>query len=158
LLRWNKKAKLFPMKTDSSPIIVSQSFDTSPQKVWVAITDVAQMRQWFFDNIPTFAAKVGFSTEFMVETPDRKFLHQWKITEVVPGKKIVYSWSYAEYPGHGTVSFDVSSSDTSTILTLTAEGMESFPQDIPEFSRESCTQGWNYFIKERLFAFLTEST
>jgi hypothetical protein len=33
-------------------------------------------------------------------------------------------------------------------------GLESFPQDIPELSRDSCKVGWNYFIRGKLYQFL----
>ena len=32
--------------------------------------------------------------------------------------------------------------------------IEDFPEDIPEFSRESCNKGWEYFIQNRLKVFL----
>lgn len=42
------------------------------------------------------------------------------------------------------------------MLKLTHQVMESFPQDIPEFLRESGVKGWNYFIGESLKKFLDE--
>jgi hypothetical protein len=41
-----------------------------------------------------------------------------------------------------------------TKLTLTARVVEDFDDSIPEFKRESCVAGWNYFIKERLSDYL----
>jgi hypothetical protein len=32
--------------------------------------------------------------------------------------------------------------------------LQSFPGHIPEFKRESCLAGWQYFIRERLKKFL----
>jgi hypothetical protein len=37
---------------------------------------------------------------------------------------------------------------------LTVEVLEDFPDDIPEFRRESCIGGWNYFINHRLKEYL----
>jgi len=34
---------------------------------------------------------------------------------------------------------------------------QSFPQDIPEFTRESGKAGWEYFIQQRLPSFLNEA-
>jgi hypothetical protein len=42
-------------------------------------------------------------------------------------------------------------------LRLTHFVEEDFPDDIPEFSRESGLQGWTYFIKEKLIEFLNEN-
>jgi len=112
------------------------------------------MRQWFFDNIPAFEAMVGFETQFDVQSRDKNFRHLWKLIEVAPQKKIVYSWKYKEYPGDSIVAFDLMDLGDKTKLILTAKGIETFPQDIPEFSRESCEGGWNYFIKNRLKKFI----
>lgn len=112
------------------------------------------MVQWFFENIPDFEASIGFETQFVVENEGRIFPHQWKIMEVHPQRKIAYNWKYEGYEGDSTVSFELATIPTGTQLTLTHEVLESFREDIPEFSRESCEGGWNYFIKEKLKAFI----
>lgn len=112
------------------------------------------MRHWFFDNIPDFEAVEGFYTEFNVSSGQRNFLHQWKIIEVIPLKKIVYDWSYHEYAGRGIVTFELNDTNQQTRITVTSVGMDSFDADIPEFKRESCIAGWNYFIKQNLLAYL----
>ncbi|MEO1383575.1 MAG: SRPBCC domain-containing protein, partial [Bacteroidota bacterium] len=52
------------------------------------------------------------------------------------------------------VTFELVSILSGTQLTLTHEVMESFSADVPEFSRASCEGGWNFFIKEKLKAFI----
>lgn len=69
---------------DEKAIVVEQLFECPPGGLWEAITDLQQMKQWFFNNIPSFEPVVGF------------------------------------------------------------------PGEIPEFSRESCTAGWNFFINKSL--------
>jgi hypothetical protein len=71
------------IKKDEAPIVVEQNFDRSVSDVWNAITDVGEMRGWFFDNIPDFKAEVGFRTQFLVESTDRSLLHLWEVTEVI---------------------------------------------------------------------------
>ena len=139
------------------PIIVEQQFDVSIEVLWRAITEKDLMVQWFFENIPDFKAEIGFKTEFLVENEGRKFTHQWEIIEVIPKKRIVYSWQYKEYPGEGKVYFDISEESDTVKLTLTNVGLETFPDTIPEFKRASCEGGWNYFIKNRLKSFLEKS-
>ncbi|PLX15116.1 MAG: ATPase [Marinilabiliales bacterium] len=142
------------MKTN--PIIVEQAFNLSVIKVWNAITELNQMKQWFFGNIPDFKPELGFYTEFPVQSGERTFTHLWEITEIVPQKKIVYKWRYKEYEGEGKVIFELQEQGNQTILKLTNEGLETFPEEIPEFRRESCEGGWNYFIKERLKIYLNQ--
>ncbi len=142
------------MKSTDEPIAVEQSFDVTPDEVWCAITDVGLMRQWYFDNIPDFKPQVGFETRFNVTSENRNFLHMWKVTEVVPGRKIVYEWRFKEYPGESTAIFDIVESGKTAKLRLTVLVHEDFPDDIPEFTRESCIEGWKYFINGRLKTFL----
>jgi len=125
--------------------------------VWAALTDVDLMRQWFFDNIVSFKPEVGFTTEFVVYNEGRNFTHLWKITEVISNQKIVYNWKYKEYPGDSFVTFELFEDDNDVTLTLSTKVVENFPDDIPEFKRESGINGWNYFIKERLKQFLEEN-
>ncbi|MFN3162708.1 MAG: SRPBCC domain-containing protein [Pseudohongiellaceae bacterium] len=67
------------MQINDPDVIVEQDFPCSQQVLWRAITDPAQMRQWFFDNIPNFEPRVGFKTEFTVDAGERQFLHQWDV-------------------------------------------------------------------------------
>ncbi|MFD2564676.1 SRPBCC family protein [Aquimarina rubra] len=142
------------MKTTDAPITVEETFTVSIDKVWKAITDVREMRLWFFDNIESFIPEIGFETQFLVQVEDRKYTHCWKITEVIPNKKITHTWSYEEYPGDAYVTFELFKEDERTRLILSLTVTQDFPSDIPEFTRESCQQGWNYFIGERLTTYL----
>jgi uncharacterized protein YndB with AHSA1/START domain len=53
------------MRKNDEPIIVEQAFNTSIDAVWNSITQVDQMRRWFFANIPSFKPGVGFETHSM---------------------------------------------------------------------------------------------
>jgi len=145
------------MKATDQPIVVSQVFNSSVDNVWKAITELHQMRQWFFENIPEFKAEVSFKTQFNVASEERNFLHLWEILEVTPQQQIVYSWKYKEYKGAALVSFELTKTDSRTLLTLTNKVLEDFPENIPEFKTESCVAGWEYFIKNRLKTYLQSS-
>ena len=142
------------MQDKHPPIIVEEHFDASRDIVWQAIVDQAEMVQWYFEDIPSFRAEVGFETNFGVHSGERLFTHLWKVTEVVTLEKITYSWKYKEYSGDASVSWVLSEEDQKTTLRLICRGIESFPQDIPEFTRESCLAGWQFFIQERLKKYL----
>lgn len=142
------------MSDINQPIIVEQSFRETREQIWNAITDLAHMKKWFFENIPEFEAKIGFETRFNVNAGERQFMHLWKITEVIPLQKIVYDWRYENLNGRGTVSFELIEDGKQILLRITNDGLESFPKNIPEFSRESCNGGWQYFINQRLKEYL----
>ncbi len=136
-----------------NPIIVLNEINASPEEIWRALSEKELMIQWFFEGIPSFKAEVGFRTEFVVSPGERSFTHQWEILEVIPGKSITYDWSYKEYPGQGKVIFEIEDQGASSKVTVKNYGLETFPSEIPEFSRENCTGGWQYFLS-RLKEFL----
>ena len=142
------------MKKDDEPIIVEQVYNATIDNVWKSITEIDRMRQWYFNNIPSFKAEVGFKTQFSVKSHTREFLHLWVVTEVVPNKKISYNWKYDGLPGDSWVVFELSEQADGTGLKLTHNVRESFPDDIPEFSRESGLEGWKYFIGTSLKKYL----
>ena len=136
------------------PVIVQEVFDTDMQTVWKAITELNQLKEWFFENIPAFEPKIGFKTAFNVRSTERDFYHQWEITEVTYLEKITYSWKYKGLSGESFSTFTLSNLGDRTKLKVTCSGLDSFPKDIPEFSYESCLAGWNYFINDRLKNYL----
>ncbi len=138
-----------------TPVVVEQSFPVSKQKLWNAITRHSQMTQWFFENIEAFEPKVGFKTTFTVENEGRIFPHLWTINHVEINKKIVYNWKYKGYPGDSEVSFELLEQGKNTLLKVTHKTLEDFPQNIPEFTSESCEAGWKYFIQQQLKNYIT---
>lgn len=54
----------------------------------------------------------------------------------------------------GKVSFEILDQGHQGVVKVINEGLESFPQHIPEFKRETCEGGWTYFINQRLKEYL----
>ena len=136
---------------------MEQPFPVEPVAVWQAVTNPDLMRQWFFESIEDFRPQIGFETAFDVESGGRIFRHQWKVIDVVPGESITYTWRFEGFPGVGATEWKLSKIDGGTNLILTSTGTESFPQDIPEFTRDSGKAGWEYFIQDALPSFLSRS-
>ncbi len=142
------------MKRSDPPVIVEATYPRSLRDVWQAITDAEQMRQWYFPNIPDFKAAVGFETRFNIHNDGRDFLHIWKVTEVVPESSITYTWKFEGYDGFGYTTFELFATGEQTKLRLTNYVLEDYQTGIPEFKRESCEGGWQYFIGESLKQYL----
>ena len=141
----------------NKPIIVEQTFNCNVKTVWDAITNIHKMRNWFFNTIEDFKPEVGFKTKFNVTTENRSFMHLWHIVEVEPFKKIVYNWKYEEYVGDSFVHFEIFELNNQTLLKVSAIATEPFPKNIPEFTADSCRNGWNYFIKNSLKEYLEQN-
>ena len=138
------------MHKDDPPVIVEATFNAGVDRVWSAITDIGQMPRWFFETIPAVRPETGFQVQFDVQSGDRNFRHLWTVIDVLPRKMIAYNWKYQEYAGDSVVMFELFPQDDSTTLRLTHTVHVSFPEDIPEFTRESCIGGWTFFIGKRL--------
>ena len=142
------------MKKSDKPIVVEEEFNKNIDTVWKAITEPEQMRKWFFENIPDFKLVVGFKIEFNVESGERSFLHKWRIMRVAPKRLIEYNWKYGGYQGDSYVKFEIREEGDSIRLKLTHTVTEDFQERVPEFERESCQDGWHYFINQRLKEYL----
>jgi len=139
---------------NSKPVIVEETYNAPIEKVWNAITDSSEMKQWYFEEMEVFKPEVGFETQFNVHANGNDYLHIWKVTEVIPFKKIVYNWTYKDYAGDSYVTWELSTENNKTKLKLSHTGIETFPKDNPDFTRESCTGGWTFFLCERLKNYL----
>jgi uncharacterized protein YndB with AHSA1/START domain len=142
------------LKSTEPPVSISQHYGCPASRLWTAITDSEQMRQWYFDNIPDFQPRKGFRTSFTVDSGERQFLHLWEVTAVEPGRKIAYSWVYGGYPGKAEAVFHIEEQQEGSRLNFNFTVQEDFPDTVPEFTRESCLGGWHYFLVENLKLYL----
>ena len=142
------------MKTTDEPIVFKRTYPQSVDKVWQAISYLPKMHEWYFPEIPAFEARVGFKTEFNIQAPSQDFLHIWEVLEVKEGSMLVYKWTFQDVPGASTTTWQLESVADGTQLMLTNHVLEDFPDEIPEFTIESCKGGWDYFINERLADYL----
>lgn len=140
------------MKTD--PVIIERTFSVPAIKVWEALTDAKKMKEWYF-NIENFKPEVGFKFQFMAGSENKNYLHICKVTEADEGKKLTYTWSYDNYPGNSSVTFELFEVGTGTRVKLTHTGLDTFPaKDDANFSKESFTAGWKEIIGTNLKAYL----
>jgi|SRR5690554_1237073 len=136
----------------NKPIIKEVLLNAPVSKVWKAITDKEQMKHWYFD-IPEFKPEVGTEFKFEGGTEEKKYLHLSKIVEVIPEKKISYTWRYDGYPGDSLVTFELFEEGEKTKLSLTHEGIETFG-DNPDIAREKFVEGWTFIIEKSVKEFV----
>ena len=133
-------------------VVVERTFNAPVARVWEALTDVHQMREWYFD-LKEFEAKVGFEFEFMVEHEGNAYHHLCKVREVTPQKKIAYTWRYKGEPGDSLVTFELFGEGEKTRLRLTHTGIETFPKT-PAYARKNFEAGWTEIIGSELKRFV----
>jgi uncharacterized protein YndB with AHSA1/START domain len=138
---------------ENHPFVIERTYDAPLDLVWKALTDKERMKQWYFD-LAEFKAEVGFEFEFYGGTEEISYLHLCKITEVIPGRKLTYSWRYDGYEGISFVTFELFAEGNGTRLKLTHAGLESFPTSNKDFAKHNFAEGWTALIGTNLKTFL----
>ena len=142
---------------NTQPFTIERTLNASVERVWKAITDKDQMREWYFD-LSEFKAEPGFEFQFDGTTKEKtRYVHKCKVTEVVPNQRLTYSWAYEGYEGNSIVTFELFPEGDRTRLKLTHAGLETFPKH-PDFARESFAAGWTHIIGTSLTAYLETAT
>lgn len=133
-------------------VVVERTFDAPITRVWKALTDVNEMRQWYFD-LKEFKPEVGFEFEFVVEHEGTTYHHLCRVTEVLPQQKIAYTWRYKAEPGDSLVTFELFDVGKKTRVKLTHTGIETFPKT-PAYARKNFEAGWTAIIGSELKQFV----
>ena len=140
----------------NEPVIIERVFNAPAAKVWKAITNKNDMKEWYF-NLPEFKPEVGFEFQFEGGDENKSYLHLCKVTEVIPGKKLTYSWRYDGYPGNSFVTWELFEEGNKTRLKLTHAGLETFPAENPSFAKNNFVKGWTEILGTSLQKYLESS-
>ena len=131
-------------------VIIKQRVNAPIDKVWNAITDRSQMKEWYFD-IADF--KADLHTEFSFYEPggENKYQHHGEILEVIPKAKLKHSWSYPEISKEKTiVKWNLQDEGDKTLVILTHKGLENFVHLGEEFSKDAFDKGWTEIVSIKL--------
>ncbi len=135
-------------------VIVEEIYEAPVEAVWKALTDKEEMKKWYFD-LSEFKAEVGFEFQFEGQgVKGTPYTHLCKVTEVIPHKRLQYSWAYENLEGSSVVTFDLVAEGKKTKVILTHTGIESFPQDNPDFDIKNFEGGWTTLLTEFLHDYL----
>lgn len=134
-----------------TPFVIEQIYNAPIEKVWDALTDENKMKEWYFPQLKKFEPVVGFEFEFTDDGSN--YQKEWRVTQVVDGKKLAHSWIYKGYPGSSEVTFELFEEGSETRLKLTHTGLASFPHD-PHFARNRFEDGWHHIIGSNLKHYL----
>jgi uncharacterized protein YndB with AHSA1/START domain len=124
-------------------MVVSKiTIDAPASKVWAALTEKAQMKEWYFD-IPDFELSVGAEFNFYEPGGAKQFHHRCKIQAIEPCKKFAHTWTHPSHStGESMVSWQLYESNEKTEITLIHLGIENFADAGPEFAPENYQIGW----------------
>lgn len=128
--------------------------NASPETVFRAISDPAELTNWFPDVAvlePKVGGKMKFS--FLKDLPRKPmkmpcdFFNEGQIVEFVENKKLAYTWKWKDVPGFAEtiVTWDLEQIGANkTRLTLTHTG---FTGKEPDFvSMKGHDEGWLFYL------------
>lgn len=139
------------------PFVIERTYNAPIEKVWKAITDKDQMKQWYFD-IAEFKPEPGFEFQFVAGDENKKYLHICKVTEVVKGKKLTHSWKYEGHSAETYITWELFEEDDKTRLKLTHEGLERIAEYGPAFAKENFATGWTQIVGTTLKEFVEKQS
>ena len=145
------------MTTSPPRVTIVRRIKASPAKIWAAITQPEQMRQWWGpDAGPTLSVDADvrpggrFSIKFRLLNGD-EHNPTGIYREMIPEKKLVFTWELPDLPERETlVTFLLEPFDGGTELTLIHEHLPD------EDARRSHEQGWSGLL-DKLPLFLGDS-
>ncbi|MGZ3866339.1 MAG: SRPBCC family protein [Bacteroidia bacterium] len=141
----------------NTPFTIERVYNAPADKVWRAISDNNEMQKWYF-KLPEFKAEVGFEFQFDGGPPgETVYTHLCRVTEVVAGKKLSYTWQYKGYKGISKVTWEIFPEGNKTRLRLTHEGLESFAANSnPHFDPKNFEGGWTHIVGKSLLEFVEQ--
>ena len=132
---------------------VTLTVNTSAKEVFKSINDVTK---WWTEDLKGSSQKLN--DEFTVKFGEVHISKQ-KLVELIPDKKVVWLVTDSKLNfikdkqewNNTKISFELSGQEDKTQIHFTHIGL------VPEVEcYNSCTKGWDYYIKGSLFKLLTE--
>ena len=123
--------------------------DAAPQVVFRALTDEEELTQWFPNQGAVLDARPGGALEFRFLRPDgEKHAFKGKILEIIPDKKLSYSWNaVGPNSDNGVITWTLEPADGGkTRVTLVHTGLKESKKDVE--AGWSYEAGWTYFISQ----------
>jgi len=125
----------------TEPLVVERVLQAPAALVWQAFSTAEDWSRWCFD-LKAFQPEEGFEFEFTAGKGDVTYLHQCRVTEVIPGKRLAFTWRYAGHAGDSLVTIDLLAEGPATRVRLVHTGLETFTM----FARDNFTAGWTKLI------------
>ncbi len=139
---------------ETKPLIVERTYNAPIEKVWNAITDKDQMREWYFD-LKEFKPEKGFKFSFTGGDEHVQYVHNCEVTEADPPNKLSHTWTYEKNTGYSVVTWELyKEGEEKTRVKLIHDGLLSFSNGDPNFEVSSFTKGWNSILGESLKNYL----
>lgn len=123
----------------SQPIVVTQRIAAPPDVVYSYLTESAKWAKWQGQGATVDASPGGL---FVLTMPNGATA-RGQFVELVPHRRVVFTWGWVDHPGvppgSSTVEIEISAEDGGSLVTLTHRGL-------PDEERDLHTQGWEHYL------------
>ncbi len=130
------------------------TYNAPVERVWQALTEPDQIREWCFD-VPNFLAEQGTEFEFNKLGHKNMYLHRCKILDAKDKKRLQYTWSYPDLQiGESVVTWELIPRGAVTSVRLVHEHLLNHKDGGEAFTIDSFDSGWNNILKRSLADYL----
>lgn len=133
----------------TEPVVKEIILNAPVSKVWSALTEKEQIAKWLMPS-EDFKLETGHTFKMTGKSKDVEYPHVCTIVEIVPEKKLVYTWAVKDKLSDTLVTYELEDSDGKTKLKLTHSGWDKAVLTEPGTGREDYNNGWEYVINTSL--------
>jgi uncharacterized protein YndB with AHSA1/START domain len=133
--------------SSTNTAIASILLDTTPDRVWQALTDPAQIREYLFGTTASSEWKKGSTITYSGEWEGKKYEDKGKIIEIKP-KELLHTTYFSSMSGledkpenYNNVFYKITPAGTQVILTVVQDNCRD------EKSREHSETNWQYVLQ-----------
>jgi uncharacterized protein YndB with AHSA1/START domain len=145
-------------------VVLERTFNAPVARVWRALTTVEELRSWYFCDaiaydgfeLKDFKPEVGFEFEFIADHEGNSYHHLYRVTEVIPQKKLAYTWRYKGELGDSLVTWELTTEGDKTRVKVTHTGIETF-STTPAYARKNFESGWMQLVDSKLKRFVEKN-
>lgn len=123
----------------TEPLVVTQRVAAPPDVVYTYLTESAKWAKWQGADAAIEPRPGGI---FVMTMPDGA-VATGQFLELVPDRKVVFTWGWSGHPnlpaGSSRVAIELLSDDGGTLITLTHS-------ELPADEMETHTRGWNWYL------------
>ena len=130
---------------NTEPVVKEITIDAPASRVWKALTDPEQIVKWLMPP-ENFKLEVGNKFKMEGNNKGRIIPHFCKIIEIVPERKLSYTWAVENMLSETLVTYEIENLGETTKLTLTHSGWDKVTLMESPATRADYSGGWEFVI------------
>lgn len=130
---------------NTEPVVKEIVINAPISKVWSALTEKEQIEKWLMPA-NDFILEAGNTFNMLGRNRGIDYLHICKITEIIPEKKLSYTWGIKDKLSDTLVTYELEDIEGKTKLTLTHSGWDKVTLAEPGTGRDDYNNGWQFVI------------